>query len=146
MRLCSLLAAAFFALLALVARGDTAKSTAELQALNAAWFTAFDAGDGAAMDQMEMSNLVLVMPDGSVWKKSEPRAKTMKKRTPDGTRELSDVTVREFGETALLTGTVTSKTATETESDSTTVVFVKNGGKWKIASAQWTPKTPPPKT
>jgi ketosteroid isomerase-like protein len=146
MRLCILLAASILASLSLTAHGDTAKSTAELQTLHAAWFTAFDSGDGATMDQMETPNLVLVMPDGSVWKKSEPRAKTMKKRTPDGTRELSDVTVREFGETALLTGTVTSKTATETESDSTTVVFVKNGGKWKIASAQWTPKTPPPKT
>ena len=146
MRLCTLLAAAILASLALTAHGDTAKSTAELQALHAAGFTAFDACDGATMDQKEMPNLVLVMPDGTVWKKSEPRAKTMKKRTPDGTRELSDVTVRECGETATLTGTVTSKSATETESDSTTVVFVKNGGKWKVASAQWTPKTPPPKT
>ena len=146
MRFCTLLAAAILASSALTAHGDAPRSTAELQALHAAWFTAFDTGDGAAMDQMEMPNLVLVMPDGSVWEKSEPRARTMKQRTLDGSRELSDVTVREFGETALLTGTVTSKTATETESDSTTVVFVKNGGKWKIASAQWTPKTPPPNT
>ena len=147
MRLCTLLAAAILASLTLTARGDDArKSPAEFQALHAAWFVAFDTGDGAAMDQMEMPNLVLVMPDGTVWKKAEPRAKTMKKRTPDATRQLSDVTVREFGDTALLTGTVTSKSATESESESTTVVFVRNGGAWKIASAQWTPKSAPPKT
>ena len=34
----------------------------ELEALHAQWFKAFDAGDGAAMDQMEVDNLVLVMP------------------------------------------------------------------------------------
>jgi ketosteroid isomerase-like protein len=146
MRICTILAAAILGLPALAAPGDAAKSTAELQALHSAWFTAFDKGDGATMDQMEVPNLVLVMPDGMVWKKSEPRAKAMQQRTPDGTRVLSDVTVREFGDIAVLTGTVTSKSGTEIDRDSTTVVFVKSGGKWKVASAQWTPQMPPPKT
>jgi len=100
------------------------------------------------MDQMEMPNLALVMPDGAVWKKTEPRAKTMKTRTPDTTRVLTDVTVRQFGDTALLTGTLISKDLKDpkqSDSDSTTVVFVKSGGQWKVASAQWTPKAPPPK-
>lgn len=146
MRTCTLLAAALLASSALTAHGDTPKSTAELQTLHAAWFVAFDSGDGTTMDQMEMSNLVLVMPNGEVWKKTEPRAKSMKRHAPDATRELSDVTVREFGDTALLTGVVTSKSGAETEKDATTVVLVRDGGKWKIASAQWTPLAPPPKT
>jgi len=94
-----------------------------------------------------MPNLTLVMPDGTVWKKTEPRAKTEKARTPDTARTLTDVTVREFGDTALLTGMLVTKDLKDpklSDSNATTVVFVKNDGKWKVASAQWTPKTPPP--
>ena len=148
MRLRTLLAAALLASLGLTARSDTPEHSADFQTLHAAWFDAFDRGEGAKMDQMEMPNLTLVMPDGMVWKKTEPRAKTEKARTPDATRELTDVTVREFGDTAVLTGTLTSKDIKDpkqADSDSTTVVFVKNDGKWKVASAQWTPKAPPPK-
>lgn len=103
---------------------------------------------GAGIAQKEASCVVLVMPDGEVWKKSEPRAKAMKARTPDVRRELSDVTVREFGDAALLTGIVIStdsKDPKQSDRTSTTVVFVKKGGKWLVASAQWTPLVPPAK-
>jgi len=147
MRLCTLLAAVILSSIALTAQSDTPPSTADLQALHAAWFDAFDRGEGAKMDQIEMPNLTLVMPDGTVWKKTEPRAKTEKARTPDTARTLTDVTVREFGDTALLTGILISKDLKDpklSDNNATTVVFVKNDGKWKVASAQWTPKTPPP--
>jgi len=64
----------------------------------------------------------------------------MKKRDSGATRAMSVVTVREFGNAAVLTGLMTSKDATETSNEVATVVFVKSGGKWKIASAQWTTK------
>jgi ketosteroid isomerase-like protein len=111
----------------------------ELEALHAKWFKAFDGGDGAAMDQMEVDNLVLVMPTGATWTKDGPRAGKQPKRDPSVQRTLSDVVVRQFGDSAILTGTVTSKSATETDKDGTTVVFVRRDGKWLIASAQWTP-------
>ena len=111
----------------------------DLEALHAKWFKAFDGGDGAAMDQMEVDNLVLVMPTGATWTKDGPRAGKQPKRDPSVQRTLSDVVVRQFGESAILTGTVTSKSATETDKDGTTVVFVRRDGKWLIASAQWTP-------
>ena len=41
----------------------------ELQALHAKWFKAFDNGDGETMDNLETNNLVLVMPDGTIWPK-----------------------------------------------------------------------------
>jgi len=139
--------ASLLASLALTAHGDVPKSSADLPTLHAAWFDAFDHGDGAKMDQMETPNLVLVMPDGTVWKKSGPRAKEMKAHAPEATRELSDVTVREFSDTALLTGTLISRDTKTRESDSsaTTVVFVKKDGKWLVASAQWTPQAAPAK-
>lgn len=148
MRLSSTLAAAILASFALSAHGDAPKSTADLQALHAAWFDAFDRGDGAKMDLMETPNLVLVMPDGSVWQKNEPRSKVMKVHAPDTSRELTEVTVREYGDTALLTGKVTSKDVKDpkqSDTDATTVVFVKKDGKWLVASAQWTPLAPAPK-
>ena len=147
MRLYTVLATALVGSLALTAYGDAPRSATDLPTLHAAWFDAFDHGDGAKMDQMETPNLVLVMPDGTIWKKSEPRVKTMKARVPDAIRELKDATVREFGDTALLTGTVISRDTRTHESDSTatTVVFVKKDGKWLVASAQWTSQAPPAK-
>jgi ketosteroid isomerase-like protein len=127
---------------ALMAQGADTKLRSELEALHAKWFEAFDSGDGATMDQMEMDKLVLVMPTGELWAKTEARAGMQAKLDPKTERTLSDVSVRRFGETAVLTGVLTSKTAKENEKEATTVVFVQSSGRWKIASAQWTPVAP----
>jgi len=119
-------------------RGAASGTATPFEKLHAAWFTAFDGGDGAAMDKMETDNLALGMPDGTVWYKKEPRAATMKSRAPEVTRSLTDVVVREFGDTAILTGTLVSKEGAETDLSATTVVFVRKAGVWKICSAQWT--------
>jgi ketosteroid isomerase-like protein len=125
---------------ALLLDDGSAKLRNELQAIHERWFQAFDAGDGAAMDAVEVDNLVLVMPDGSVWKKSGPRAGEQPKRDVVPERSLNDVTVRQFGDTAILTGVLTNKTASETNKSGTTVVFVRRAGTWRIASVQWSPK------
>ena len=124
-----------------MAQGTDRQLLSELQAQHAQWFKAFDNGDGATMDQMEMDNLVLVLPMGSLFSKTEPRAGKQKKVDPQTERTLSDVALRRFGETAILTGILTSTTGTDSNKDATTVVFVQTLGKWKIASAQWTPVT-----
>src|SRR5215203_4990416 len=105
-----------------------AKLRSELEAIHGKWFRAFDTGDGATMDALELDNLVLVMPDGSVWAKPGPRARKQPKRDVQPERTLSDVTVRQFGETAVLTATLTSKTAREAEKAGTTVVLCNEGG------------------
>jgi ketosteroid isomerase-like protein len=63
------------------------------------------------------------------------------KQDSQATRALSDVTVRQFGDTAILTGILTTKSPKESSQEATTVVFVHSAGKWKIASAQWSPVT-----
>jgi ketosteroid isomerase-like protein len=126
----------------LMAQGTDANLRSELEALHAKWFKAFDSGDGATMDQMEMESLVLVMPTGMLWAKSEARAGKQPKLDPQTERTLSDVSVRRFGDMAVLTGILTSKSPKESENEATTVVFVQSSGKWKIASAQWTPVAP----
>jgi ketosteroid isomerase-like protein len=128
---------------AALAQSANSSLNSELEALHAKWFKAFEAGDGATMDQMEVENLVLVMPTGAAWSKDGPRGDKQPKRDPSTEHTLSDVVVRQFGDTAILTGTVTSKSAAESDKASTTVVFVRRAGKWLIASAQWTPLQAP---
>jgi ketosteroid isomerase-like protein len=126
---------------ALMAQSTDAALRSELEAMHSKWFKAYDSGDGATMDQMEMDNLALVMPVGFIWLKTEARAGKQPKLDPQTERTLSDVAVRRFGDVAVLTGIITSRSAKENEKEATTVVFVKNSGRWKIASAQWTPVT-----
>ena len=125
----------------LMAQSSDGKLRSELEALHAQWFKAFDSGDGATMDQMEMDNLTLVMPGGFIWPKTEARAGVQKKHDAQAERTLSDVTVRRFGDTAILTGILTTKSGKDNSKEATMVVFVQSSGKWKIASAQWTPVT-----
>src|SRR5436853_6792192 len=73
----------------LMAQGTDANLRSELEALHAKWFKAFDIGDGATMDQMEMDNLVLVMPNGDIWRKPGPRAGKQRKLDPHSERTLA---------------------------------------------------------
>jgi ketosteroid isomerase-like protein len=123
----------------LMAQGTDNELRSDLEALHSKWFKAFDSGDGATMDQVERDDLILVMPDGSLFRKSGPRGDKRQKRDPQTARTLSDVSVRRFGDTAVLTGILTTKSANESSKDATTVVFVRSSGNWKIASAHWTP-------
>ena len=137
----SLLLIALTALFAISGFGQAAAPAlqTELENLHAQWFKAYDNGDGVTMDQMEKENLVLVMPTGYVWTKTKPRGTSEPKLDPTTRRTLSDVIVRQFGDTAVLTGTITSQSKAENTKAATTVVFVRSAGHWKIASAQWTP-------
>jgi ketosteroid isomerase-like protein len=120
-------------------RASSNSLQAEIERLHTQWFTAFDKGDGAAMDQMELPNLILVGYDGKrgVWQKEGPRAG---KQQPTGysSRVLSNTIVRQFGDTVILTGMLTSKTGTKTERASETVVWIRQNNRWLIASAHWT--------
>ncbi len=123
----------------LMAQGTDAKLQSELEALHAKWFKAFDSGDGAAMDQLEVYNVMLVMPTGEIWTKTKPRAGEQRKGDVQVERTLSHVAVHRFGDTAILMAILNTKSANETDQAATTVVFVRSSGQWKIGSAQWTP-------
>jgi ketosteroid isomerase-like protein len=72
---------------------------------------------------------------GFIWAKTEARAGKQRKLDPQTERTLSDVSVRRFGDAAILTGILITKTGKENEKEATTMVFVQSSGKWKIASA-----------
>jgi len=87
------------------------------------------------MDEMEVDNLVLVMPNGTLFSKKTSRAGTQQKRDPETQRTLTNVSVRRFGATAILTGVLTTKSVEMNSTDATTMVFVHSSRGWKIASA-----------
>jgi len=126
--------------LAVTAQSSNGNLQSDLEALHAKWSKAYDAGDGATMDQVEASNLVLVMPNGQIWPKDGPRGQW--KGETGVQRTLTNVAVRQFGDIAILTGTIMTtgaKAADDNGQEATTVVFVRSAGAWKITSAQWTP-------
>jgi len=141
MRIAKVAVCLVFLVSAIITAQTTQKTNslqADLERLHNQWFAAFDKGDGATMDRMEVPNLTLVSPDGkgTIWLKPGPRAG---KQKPTGvSRTLSDVQVRQFGDVAVLTGVVTSKMGTETDSAATTEVWARQSGQWMLASVQWT--------
>jgi len=128
----------FLSSLSLLAQDADNQLRSELESVHAKWFKAFDTGDGATMDQMEVDKLILVMPDGSIWRKPGPRAGKQRTLNPQSERTLSNVVVRHFGDSAILTGILATKLNNETHKEAETVLFVQSSGRWKIASAQWT--------
>src|SRR5260370_36299917 len=85
-----------------VAQAGDMKFQSELEALHQKWFAAYDKGDGATMDSVEVANLVLIFQDGSEWRKSGPRGSGQKPK--DATRrEVRHVVGRQFGDTGVLT-------------------------------------------
>ena len=109
----------------------------ELERLHNQWFNAFDKGDGATMDKMEMPNLILVNADGKggIWKKDGPR--TGRQKPTGNSSTLSNAQVRQFGNSAILTGVVTIKDGEESTRSSATVVWIRRNNQWLVASAQW---------
>jgi hypothetical protein len=119
-----------------LAQTNTPDVSKTIERLHEQWFAAFDKGDGATMDRMEVPNLVLVFENGTLWQKNGPRAGRQK---PTGvtSRSLSKVQVRQFGDTAILTGILTNKDQETEETVPTTVVWLRRNSDWLVASAQW---------
>lgn len=136
---CAIVLLALFSSIPLTAQDSDAGLRGQLEALHARWFKAFDWHDTAAMNQMETKDLILIMPSGAtIALQDRPRTGAAVKADPGIERTLSSVAVRRFGSTAILTGTLTTKSPKENSQEATTVVFVESSGSWKIASAQWT--------
>ena len=126
-------------------RGQDAGLSSELIALQDKWFKAFDNNDSDAMNTIETANITLVMPNGYILKDFAPRKKAdvagSGKDTnfhPEIKRTLSNVSARQFGDSAVLVGIVTTESPKEKSQSAQTVSFVKVSGQWKIVSAQWT--------
>jgi len=131
-------------LLAVVAQSQNAAGNSDnkLKQMTQEWFDAFDKGDGSTLDQMEVDNLVLVNADGSggIWQKKGPRGSDQKPSTL--LINVGSSEVRRFGNTAILTGSVTIKDGDKTEENSETIVWIRKNNKWLISSGQWSTVSP----
>ena len=130
----------------LLATGSTAPAqqpdlTKVLQQRYSDWMNAFRRADGATMDTMEAGGLMLVMGNGMIWSKEKPRVEEMKGMQPSRvSHTLEQVRARVQGDVAVLTGIqndVDAKDGSKSQSLFTTV-WKREGGNWKIWSAQWT--------
>lgn len=132
-----------FAFTLLLPRLGTAQSsdvTTVLEGRYSGWMNAFRRGDGAAMDRMETTGLMLIFEDGTIWSKEKPRVQELKGRGPiPYTHTLEQVRARVQGDVAILTGIqndVNTKDGSTTRAPFTTV-WKNEGGDWKIWSAHW---------
>jgi ketosteroid isomerase-like protein len=114
--------------------------TKVLQQRYSDWMNAFRRADGATMDKLEADGLMLVMGHGEIWSKQKPRVEELKGVKPvNVTHTLDQVRSRVHGEVAILTGIHND---VETDGSKTqslfTTVWKREGGEWKVWSAQWT--------
>lgn len=141
----------FFAIVALLitasfaqTKSNAINNQSEIERLTQDWHTAFAKGDGAAMDQMEASNLIVINAGGTgdIWHKDGPRAGKLKAIPVIFTLGKSEV--RQFGNTAILTGSIKLKITDTNKTDemSETVVWIRQNNKWVISSAQWSSVIP----
>lgn len=91
----------------------------------------------------------LTGPDGTVQTKAQLLADVKSGDLSIQSTALSDLKVRVYGETAVVTYTTTDKGTYKKQDISGryrwTDVFVRRGGEWMIVASQGTPIQPPPK-
>jgi ketosteroid isomerase-like protein len=111
------------------------------------WAEAEARGDTGALDALTVDDFTLVGPVGFVLTKPQWLGRYQGGFAPEA-MSWDDVTVREYGDAAVTTGTVTQKAAFQGQRADgqfrVTHVFVKRDGRWLIASEHLSPLGGPP--
>ncbi len=112
----------------------------QLKKVNSEWFGAFRKGDAAAFDRLTTEDFIITSVNGEVRNKAQMmRNNPIPRLDPTETYSNEDVKVRIYGDTAILTGQVTTKALNKSSvSLRYTNVFVKLKGFWLIAASQLT--------
>ncbi len=113
-----------------------ARWEADVVEASRAWSAAFYRGDGNTMESLEVADLVLVMPNGEIWSKSEPRAETSEPQDVEShTKEYTNVRFQEG--VALVTGRLIVVMG-DRYTMAFTETWVRDGNQWRVTLAQWT--------
>lgn len=115
------------------------KAAAELRALEQVWLRATENRDTAVLDRILAKDFLHVAYDGRVLSKADALRAPV---APSGARQaLSQLSVRLYGETGIVTGlnTVTTRDGAVEVRLRFTDVFVRIHGSWQVVSAQETP-------
>jgi len=141
------LAIATLCLLSLVAsQSATAKSATgvedQIKKLEQDWALATIKSGAAAVDQYEADDIITTDPSGRVTDKSRDKTDLSSGDLKLQSMELSDMTVRVYGDTAVATGTNTLNGSYKGQDISGkyrfTDTWVKRNGKWQVVATQGT--------
>ena len=110
----------------------------ELYRLEAVWNDAHVKGDADALDQLWANDLVVTVASMPVMTKAEALAMVRSNRMPFSKYETSELNVRRFGNSAVVTGrllrerSMNGKTITDNWRFTKTYVVV--GGRWRVVA------------
>lgn len=142
--LCGLLVLAVAALAgAREAKISTDPNEAYFRDLEAQWGKAYITGDVAFLDKLYADDLVFIGPSGGVESKKDELESVRSGKLRFESFEVSDLLVRSYGDTAVVTSKSTVKGNFQGQSINgvyrSADVFVRQQGAWRCVSAQVTP-------
>ena len=118
----------------------------ELHRLEDVWNTAHVSGDADALDQLWASDLIVTIAAMPVMKKADALAMVKSNRMPFTRYETSELSVKRFGESALVTGRLQRERLINGKSMSDdwrfTKVYVINQGRWQVIAWHASPSNP----
>ena len=120
---------------------------AEILALGARWAAAEQHGDTATLDELAAADFRLVGPFGFVLDKTQWLDRYRSGALVTSSLVWDDVTVRDFGNTAIAIGRQTQRASYQGQPADgqfrVTQVFVHDGGRWALASLHLSQAAPP---
>jgi len=118
----------------------------ELQRLEDVWNTAHVKGDADALDQLWASDLIVTIAAMPVMKKADALAMVKSNRMPFTRYETSELSVKRFGESALVTGRLQRERLMNGKNVSDdwrfTKVYVMSQGRWQVIAWHASPSNP----
>ena len=116
------------------------KTEQELLKANQEYDTALLRGDAAALDRLYADEFVYTNPDGEIRDKAQQLAFTRSGDLKFQSAQSSDVKVRVYGKTAVMTGRFNAKGTFKGENidvrERYTAVWVKQNGRWRLVAEQ----------
>jgi ketosteroid isomerase-like protein len=122
----------------LAQRGSPPTDDQFFRDLDKRWFDAYFRGDGAALDNLEAADLVIVQPDGSVFNKTTSRALRMPQQS-NRTREVTEFRLRMAGDVAVVTGVEVNRVGAKSQQSRFTEILRRINGEWRVWSFAGTP-------
>jgi ketosteroid isomerase-like protein len=125
-------------LAAIAAAGQPSATADEFLRLESVWNQAHTSGDAAALDRLWSDDLEVAVPRMPVMSKSQALAFARSGRMHFEKYETSDVKVRIYGETAVVTGRLQRTRTIESKQMSDdwrfTKVYARQKGEWRVVS------------